>query len=230
MTWKLNRINIVCGVIAMLGIVQFAGSVVHAIGIYPGGYDIANHFLSDLGRTRTLAGIDNADCARLFNWSLILLGTSLIPFFVAMSLSLNEGRAISCVSGVLSALGLIGIGSTPYDHYLLEHVFALGIWLVSTLQMVAAFFVYSRLNRVASLTLAVATLFVFGAAWKYVSAGSHSGYVVFQKILVVFAVLWFGIVFMIVSVSTIQSISSRHSTEEELARKYIRTIERGHRR
>lgn len=230
MTWKLNRTNIVCGVIGLLGIAQFAGSVVHAIGIYPGGYDIANHFLSDLGRTRTLAGADNADCACLFNWSLILLGTSLIPFFVVMSLSLDEGRAVSCVSGVLSACGLVGIGSTPYDRYILEHVASLGLWLVSTLLMVAVFLVYSRLNRIASLTLAVATLFVFGAAWKYVAADSHNGHVVFQKLLAVFAIVWFGIVFMIVSVSTIHSIASRHRTEEELARRYIRTIERGHRR
>ena len=228
--WQFNRTNIVCGSIAILGIVQFAASVIHSIGEYPGGYDVGTHFLSDLGRTRTLTGFNNEICASRFNRSLILLGILLIPFFVTMSSTFEHGRAVSTASGVCSAVGLIGIGSTPYNVYLLEHLMALGMWLVSTLLMVASFFVYSRLNRISSLLLAVITLCFFGVAWKYVSAGSHTGHVVFQKILVVVAICWFVLVFLIASISTIHSIASFRLTQEHSARRYIRAIERSHRR
>ncbi len=232
MTWQCNRANsnLVFGLLALLGILQFALSVYHAINIYPDGYSITNNFLSDLGRTATLKGADNAVCASIFDRSVVALGISLIPFFSVMPTVLQKGRSVLCVLGVLSAIGLIGIGLTPYDRYFVAHHVALGLWIGPMLLMVVTFFICAKLDGTSSAMLSIATLLVVLAVCGYAFSGSHSGHVVFQKVLAILAGFWFCLVFITVPVVTIQAISSRRLMVEKQATQYLKVIQRSPKR
>ena len=230
MNWQLNRINIVFGLIALLGIFQFGLATCWAIANYPDGYSITNNFLSDLGRRTTLGGMDNSLCATLFSSSVVVLAIALIPFFSVMPSVFESGRSILRGSGILSAIGLLGIGLTPYDHYFFAHHAALGLWVGPMLVTVVTFFFYARSNGAASLGLSIGTLLVVLAACGYAFAGDHTAYVVFQKVLAVLAVVWLCVVFVTVSVSTVRAATSRHLIAEKQARQYLKRIQKGYRR
>jgi hypothetical protein len=230
MTWTFNKVNLVCGLIALLGIAQFIYAVPQAMSVYPGGYSIAHNFLSDLGCTVTSSYLDNSASASIFNRSIIVLGFSLIPFFVVLPTVLGDAHWIIRCSGVLSAMGLIGIGSTPYDRYFVEHFVALGLWITPMLIVVVTFAFSIELGGIASLSLSVCTFLVVSAAGAYALAGSHSGHVIFQKALAILSMFWFFLVFVIVSVSTIQSIPSTRQIAERQAREYLNIIKSNHRR
>ena len=228
MPWQFNRANLLFGLVAWLGILQFAVSVYHAMTIYPDGYSITGNFLSDLGRMETHNGNDNSVCASLFDRSVIVLGISLIPFFAVMPSVLQQGRSVLRVSGVLSAIGLIGIGLTPYDRYFFAHHVALGLWIGPMLVTVVTFFVCAKQDGMSSLMLSTATFFVVLAVIAYAFAGSHDAHVVFQKVLAVLAGCWFILIFITVSVSTIRTISSRRLFVEQQARQYLKVLQRRH--
>ena len=230
MAWRLNRINLVCGVVALVGIGQFLYAVVDAMNAFPGGYSIAENFLSDLGRTTTHNNQDNTASASIFNRSIIALGISLVPFFSVMPSVLDRRVWMIRSAGVLSATGLIGIGLTPYDLYFVEHHLALALWIIPLLVTVVAFAVSAELDRLASAILSLCTLLVVIAAGAYAFAGDLSGHVIFQKVLVVLATAWFCLVFLIVSMTTIRSITSTRLIAEKQARQYLKVIQRNHRR
>ena len=228
--WQLNKTNLVCGFVALLGIAQFGYGLVRAVRCYPGGYLLSEHFLSDLGRTVTSNGQINTVSASIFNQSVIVLGCSLIPFFLAMPEVLETGRWLVRLSGVLSALGLVGIGLTPYNSHLAAHLVALCLWLVPMLVSIVVFSVSAELGGRLRTLVFVGMAGVVFAFCGYAFVESHYGHVVFQKILVVLAVLWFCLVFACVSVSTIQSMSSRKLVAERQARAYLKVIQRRPRR
>ena len=230
MSWQFNKTNLVCGVVALCGIAQFVYALVHAVRAFPGGYQVTEHFLSDLGRTVTANGQDNAVSAALFNHSVIWLGLLLIPFFAAMPSVLENGRFLVRVSGVLSACGLIGIGLTPYDVHLAAHTIALGCWIAPMLVAVVAFFASAELSGKLRTALFLGTTAVVLSVCAFTLSESHRSHVVCQKILAVLAAIWLLLVFVSVSVSTIQSFTSRRLIAEEQARQYIKAIERRHRR
>jgi hypothetical membrane protein len=228
MTWEFHKTNLVFGLVAFLGIAQFLYSAPHAMSVYPGGYSVTENFLSDLGCRATHRHEDNSASALIFNRSIVVLGFSLIPFFTVMPAVLpRRGLTIRC-SGLLSAIGLIGVGLTPYDQYFVEHHLALGLWIAPMLVMVVNFAAGADLGRTVSTSLTVCTSLVVLAAWAYAFAGDHRGHVIFQKALAIFAVFWFCLVFLIVSVSTVQSVSSRRLTIERQARQYLEVIQRNH--
>lgn len=230
MTLEVNKTQLIFGLVALLGIAQFLYLVPRAMSVYPGGYLISHNFLSDLGCTVTSSGRDNSASATIFNRSIILLGILLIPFFTALPTVLENPHWIIRCAGVLSALGLIGVGSTPYDRYFVEHFVALGLWIFPMLVMVVTFAVSAETDRITSLALLFCTFLVLLAAGAYAFAGYHSGHVIFQKILAILSIFWFCLVFVIVSVSTIQSIPSTRLIAERQARKYLNIIQRDHRR
>ncbi len=230
MTWGINRLNMLSGVLALLGLVQFFYCVVAAMHRFPGGYVLHEHFLSDLGVTQTADGQDNSASAALFNRSIIGLGVSLLPFFCLMPSVLSRNAALVRASGVLSALGLIGIGATPYDRFLVEHFSALAVWLASLLVMAVSFTLSADLDRFGSTLLAGCTTGLAAAAGAYVFAGERTGYVIFQKTLVVVAVPWLCFVFVIVSFTTIRSLTTTRMIAEQQARDYLDAISKGYRR
>ncbi len=229
-TWRLHKTNVACGLLALAGIVQFAVCLVLAVRAYPGGYQAASHYLSDLGCTRTAFGASNATSAAYFNGSVIRLGVMLLPFFALTPAVLESGSWLVRVSGVLSALGLIGIGLTPYDTMLASHLLALGLWIVPMIVAVVAFAWNVDVGGRVRSALFLGTIAVLVSVCGYVMVESHSGHVVFQKILVVVAACWLGVVFLIVSISTIQSMTTRRALVERQAAKYMQVLQRQYRR
>lgn len=230
MTWKINKLNLVCGIVALLGIAQFFHAVLNAMNFFPGGYSITTNFLSDLGCADAIKNQNDMTSALNFNRSIILLGSLLIPFFTVMPAVLERRVEMLRYTGILSALGLIGIGLMPYDLYYFLHHVALGIWIVPLLVFVVSLAISIDLGRFSSAMLLFFSLLVVLAIGGYAFAGDPSGHVIFQKLVVILAACWFCLVFVIVSISTVQSIVSTRLIAEKQARQYLEVIQRNHRR
>jgi hypothetical protein len=231
--------HILTGLIAWGGIIQFGLAVYAAIEAYPGGeYSLRDQFLSDLGCTATDGGHDNSASAALFNRAAIWLGVSLLPFFVVLPKTVLEnglGRDVSIAAavafgagGCLSACGLIGIGLTPYDRYLVTHNAALGLWLLPMLGMSVAWLGMSMDSGKASPWLVMATMFLVVMAMLFVGAGGNT---LFQKVVICAAVVWFALLFLQVASATVTVIvSSRARQAERQAVRYMAQLQRGLRR
>lgn len=230
MALQVNRINLVFGLIAWLGIVQFAISVRYAVSLYADDYSVAENFLSDLGRTVTFDGTDNSNCANVFNRSVIILGITLLPFFAVMPSVLQRGRFAIRAFGLLSSLGLIGIGLTPYDLYFIPHHAALVLWIGPMLLTVVTLLICAIVEGISSKMLSAGSLLLIAGVSAYALAGTYQGYVVFQKVMAVLACVWFCTVFVTISLATIHSIRSRRMMIEKQANQYLKRIQKGHRR
>jgi hypothetical protein len=109
----------------MIGAAVFVGGTILAMVVYDsqnGSYDVLDQFFSELG-TRYLyqdpVGINNypADDPRIFNYTLVLSGFLMMPFFPLtwrqmdnLSKSSRWGFRLAVVFGTLSAPALIGVG------------------------------------------------------------------------------------------------------------------------
>lgn len=138
--------------VSAVGVLQFAVCLAAAMLVYPGGtplesnapgYSFFGNYLSDLGRSVAWSGVPNPLGSILFNTSLMVLGLATIPFFLFLPLHVpDRAPALWCAAGfgLLSSLGLIGVGLTPYDKYLNEHLTALFLWIVPFLAALAIHF------------------------------------------------------------------------------------------
>lgn len=229
--------HIAAGVIAWAGIIQFGLAVRAAIVAYPGGqYSMGRQFLSDLGATRAAGGESNSESARLFNRAAVLLGLSAVPFFLLLPSTLPaEGkpryvRAMQWAlgaAGAASALGLVGIGLTPYDVYFVAHCVALALWLAPMLLLAVVWLLVCVRHERASLGLLSVTLFLVFASLLYGLSGPH-GYAVFQKLVVATAIVWFALLFLQVSAATVTVVttSSRVQHVERQAARYMAELQR----
>ena len=100
-----------------------------AMYYYPGGtihervgegYDFWNNYFSDLGRTRSWNGLDNARSNSLFQSSLTLVGVGLSLFFLVLPGLFKKAEArffiaIAAVTGLIAAWCYLGIAWTPLD-------------------------------------------------------------------------------------------------------------------
>ena len=86
------------------------------------GYSFSRHFLSAMGVTRVSNGTPNLPSCLMFNAALVLVGATFVFFWRARVLLVRNpaARRTLRLCGILMALGLAGIGLTPYDH--LPHV------------------------------------------------------------------------------------------------------------
>jgi hypothetical membrane protein len=221
---------------ACLGIAQFVVAVAIAIRHYPGetdgaadGYSMAGNFLSDLGRSRTSSGRDNSVSAAFFNNSVIVLGITLLPFFAVLPTTLPDLRKVVWVSGSLAAIGLIGIGLTPYDLYFVAHNVCLGLWLGPMLILLVGYLVASFGSGRAGWVLGACTLGLVYAILAYASAASHGGQVVMQKVTVVVSFVWFAMIAANVAFTTVQVVttSRRRQIIEWEAEEYMKALHRG---
>lgn len=122
--------------VACAGVAQFLLVAFVAAKLYPGGYSFFGHFVSDLGRTRTLSGEPNLGGAIAFDASLALLGLTTIPFFLFLPTHAPDKAErlwIAAGLGVLSSLALAVIGATPYNLASGPHYTALFVWIVTLL-------------------------------------------------------------------------------------------------
>ncbi|MCX7421830.1 MAG: hypothetical protein NT013_20085 [Planctomycetia bacterium] len=229
---QLNRSHFLLSVAAWSGMLQFVVCVYFAMQLFADGYSLGQNFLSDLGRTVSLASRQSNPSCLLFNVSVVVLGTSLLGFFALVPSETNEGQWYVRLPGIMSATGIVGIGLTPYDVLFVPHILALVLWLAPMVVLLIAHVVSSATsNRGSSVTrwLALATIC---AVLGYAIAGSHNGYVFMQKITASLAIVWFLAIaspFSPVYRATMNYVSQRRVLAEKQAMKYMKLLERGYR-
>jgi hypothetical membrane protein len=229
-----SRTHLIVSLVAFLGIVQFLVAVAIAIQHYPAdfgrGYSIFDNYLSDLGRSRTFWGQDNSVSAALFNRSAVILGASLLPFFVILPTTIGALRKAVWVSGILSALGLIGIGLTPYDLHFTAHMTALGLWIGPMVVLVVCHLIASGLDDEISLARKACALALVLALVTYALLGTQREGIIVQKLTVGVAMLWFLMIGVRVGGTVVRIVSTRNPAIEQQARRYMETLRYGHRR
>jgi hypothetical membrane protein len=228
-----SRRHLIVSLVAFLGIAQFLVAVTMAIRRYPdmfGGYSISNNFLSDLGCSQTWWGGDNSASAAIFNRSAVILGVSLLPFFWILPTTIGRLRKLVWLSGTLSASGLIGIGLTPYDLYFAAHNTALVLWIGPMFVLLVVHLIALGMDQQVSPFKTAATLALLCAILMYALGGTHSQYVIMQKLTVGVAIIWFCMIGTSVAGTVVQVVSSRRRIVEQQAEQYIETLQHGYRR
>jgi hypothetical protein len=134
----------------------FVVLTVAAMLAYPGGakydrgssgYLFFQNFFSDLGATKTYSGRGNTTAHVLFIIASVSVGLAMIGFATTwrtIAARRGEGRGfggVAQVAGVVSGIGFVGVGLTPWDRVLDAHntfvQVAFGILLVFVLCLLA---------------------------------------------------------------------------------------------
>ena len=98
------------------------------------GYTFWHNVMSDLGRTVSYSGISNTFSSTIFNTSLIFFGISIIIIYLSMGKRLlltDKFIFFITIFGIISGIGIIGVGLTPDDILSDEHMIAVWIWILS---------------------------------------------------------------------------------------------------
>ncbi len=188
--------------IAVMGILQFAIAIPLAMEEYPGGtitdrnsigYSWSENWISDLGRESALNGQPNGLSSRIFRFSMVTLGSSLLVFFILSHRANCETTLttfIASTSGIVTAIGLIGIGMTPMDKYLGMHEFMNFHWFTPLIGLIGAFSYQAiRSGWITAVVFTVASLILF-VAMIYCSLASLASAMTAQKVFVITALLW----------------------------------------
>ena len=122
--------------LAAFGVVHFLIATPVAMAHFPDGYSMEGNFLSDLGRS-------SMPYSDWFNFSLILLGISVMPLYLTLILvdpRDSFSMKLAAGFGILSGCGLVGLGMTPFDKFIVLHYAFLGIWLFPMFYTVIVFY------------------------------------------------------------------------------------------
>ena len=131
------------GIIGAVGCLQFLIFSTIAMFNYSGGtswnksaegYTFWHNVMSDLGRTVSYSGISNTFSSTIFNTSLIFFGISIIIIYLSMGKRLlltDIFIFFITIFGIISGIGIIGVGLTPDDILSDEHMIAVWIWILS---------------------------------------------------------------------------------------------------
>lgn len=137
----------------------FTISVFVSIFFYPGGnihdpsqigYSISHNFLSDLGGYKSHSGLPNLISFLIFNFSMTLFTLIGISFLFIPKLFKEDiiSYIISIIGSAFLFFGTLffaGVGLTPYDLYLDEHIFfAINAFRLLVPGLVLYFFVLIR--------------------------------------------------------------------------------------
>ena len=137
----------------------FTISVLVSMFFYPGGnihdpsqigYSISHNFLSDLGGYTSHSGLPNLVSFLIFNFSMILFTLIGISFLFIPTLFKEDiiSFIISVIGSAFLFFGTLffaGVGLTPYDLYLDEHIFfAINAFRLLVPGLVLYFFVLIR--------------------------------------------------------------------------------------
>lgn len=246
LNWNVNRSHFVLSLVAWAGMLQFACCFYWAMSVYGGGsqiaprmrgYSLSRNFLSDLGRRVAWSGSPNPSCL-IFNISIVLLGASLLAFFIRVPDESSASPVSVRFFGVMSAIGVIGIGLTPYDRFLMAHNVALVMWLGPMVLLLVSFVVTSSIEGRAIPFARPVALTVILSIFGYAVASSHQrtvhqGTVVMQKVTAGFAIIWFLAIASPVGPVYRMSylyVSERRRKAERQALKYMTQLERRYRK
>jgi len=224
-----NRWIVCAAVIATLGICQFCALITIAIKDYRGpageSYAITEQYLSELG-TR------NSNVRHHFNRALILLGLTLVPFFMAIPGSDTKDSVwlkLVGLAGATAAMGLIGLGAFPADDGL--HRVMLAIWAIPMPLMIICFlFAAANIKARAFLIPCLSVAVIIAIALLVLFSLGDT--IVLQKVAVATSLIWFPLVAWFVLKSAYIVVIVQRSTKqilEEEASDYLANITKGHR-
>jgi len=121
--------QLIC-ITTVLGVLQFFLLTLIAGGLYPGGYDYAGYYFSDLGAVNARNGDPNPTSSRIFMVTLSVIAVALIPFWLATRSLFSASRFEGLLSkggsalGVLSSPFILGVAMFPMDVNLETHFVA----------------------------------------------------------------------------------------------------------
>ncbi len=210
----IDKRNTLAAVVSFLGLIQFLLAVRVAAARYPGGFSFGTRFLSEMGETHGPAGV-------LFNRSIILLGSCLAFFFV--NGFRDDETTVFRWSGVLSACGLIGIGSTPLDKFFYEHHLFLILWLVPMFPMIIAGTIGSRISGLPGMLLGIVLLFL---TVRYITSAGSNQAPWNQKLVIVVGLAWMVLAGFHVLRKGLQEINRRLRVgEDPLTESYLQRLQ-----
>ena len=197
--------------ISLLGIAQFIAATAVSMARFPDGYSFSENFLSDLGRASIAS-------SSMFNGSLVVLGLSLLPLF-GMVTVLDPRRSVSAqattVLGVVSALGIVGLGLTPIDRQFISHHVALAAWLFPMLYMTVSFFyVVSRSPHVGVWFLSASLVMVVGMTIVLLNT-KITTVELLQKSVVVCGFVWLLYIIAFICQSGLAMIKNWNNEDDE---------------
>ena len=142
--------NLLFFILPILSIVIFIICVLLGALTYDGGnslelnapcYSFSNNYLSDLGRIKSLSGMENSIPYYSFNGSLIILSAIFLVFFLYLPCLYDDSARVQTISrigsyfGFLASICFAGVALTPTDQFFSSHVFFAN-WLYSLFDLI----------------------------------------------------------------------------------------------
>mgnify|MGYP001159521129 CR=1 FL=1 len=114
-------------ILNILAMFSYPGGTLHDPSTF--GYSFTNNFISDLGRFISFNGSQNFYSNLFFNSSMMITGFILSLFFIHIRTIFNIENSmlywlsmIGTIAGIAGGYSMIGVGLTPADLYLDQHV------------------------------------------------------------------------------------------------------------
>ena len=129
--------------LVIMGAMSYEGG--HRLDLNSEGYSFSNNYLSDLGRIKTVAGMDNSIPFYCFNSALIILSVVFSFYFLFLPSVYDETIKIQNISQVGSVFGFLasicfaGIAFTPADLFIDAHIF-FADWLFRLMNLTIVFY------------------------------------------------------------------------------------------
>ena len=134
---KKSWVRLSC-LITIIGGTFFILTTIIAMFFYPGSYNFATNFFSDLGMTSSSTNHEpNPISSVLFLLACTVVGASLIPFWIVMTRLFSEVHItkyisyLGSIAGLISSVLLMGVGIFPMDTAILAHFISAGAFFIS---------------------------------------------------------------------------------------------------
>lgn len=129
--------------LVIMGALSYEGG--HRLDLNSEGYSFSNNYLSDLGRIKTVAGMDNSIPFYCFNSALIILSVVFSFYFLFLPSVYDESIKIQNISragsvfGFLASICFAGVAYTPADLFIDAHIF-FADWLFRLMNLTIVFY------------------------------------------------------------------------------------------
>ncbi len=159
------------------------------------GYHYWYNFLSDLGETIAKNGNPNLSSAIMMNSSLVLIGITLIIFYLNVSYFLNRRWAgiLATGCGIFSSIGLILIGIAPSNTMKSIHLIGVYMWALGLL-LALGFLLFCN-KKVIPNWLTILTTLLLGLVAYHMGQGIYNvrgtPITIIQKIVFNLNVIWY---------------------------------------
>ena len=134
--------------LVIMGAMSYEGG--HRLDLNSEGYSFSNNYLSDLGRIKTVAGMDNSIPFYCFNSALIILSVVFSFYFLFLpsvydeSIEIQNIARVGSVFGFLASICFAGVAYTPADLFIDAHIF-FADWLFRLMNLTIVFYAVTYL-------------------------------------------------------------------------------------